>query len=61
MENIKSLVFVDLSPKPLSTNHAEDWVEGQLDDIAAAYTTFLQNPEGNVNLSRDMQRMLSLA
>jgi non-heme chloroperoxidase len=44
-ENIKSLVFVDLSPKPLSTN-AEDWVEGPLDDIAAAYTMFLQNPEG---------------
>ena len=45
VENIKSLVFVDLSPKPLSTS-AEDWVEGPLDDIAAAYTTFLQNPDG---------------
>lgn len=44
--NIKSLVFVDLSPKPLSTNDAEDWVEGPLDDIAAAYTTFLQKPGG---------------
>lgn len=48
VENIKSLVFVDLSPKPLSTN-AEDWVEGPLDDIAAAYTMFLQNPEGQRN------------
>ena len=46
VENIKSLVFVDLSPKPLSTNHAQDWVEGPLDDIAAAYTLFLQNAEG---------------
>ena len=45
VENIKSLVFADLSPKPLSTS-AEDWVEGSLDDIAAAYTTFLQNPDG---------------
>jgi non-heme chloroperoxidase len=44
--NIKSLVFVDLSPKPLSTNDTQDWVEGSLDDIAAAYTTFLQNSEG---------------
>jgi non-heme chloroperoxidase len=44
--NIKSLVFVDLSPKPLSPNDAQDWVEGPLDDIAAAYTTFLQNQEG---------------
>ena len=46
VENIKSLIFVDLSPKPLSTNHAVDWVEGPIDDIAAAYTTFLRNPEG---------------
>lgn len=46
MENIKSLIFIDLSPKPLSTNHVGDWVEGPLDDISAAYTTFLRNPEG---------------
>ena len=45
-EKIKSLVFVDMSPKPLSTNHEENWVEGQLDHIGAAYTTYLQNPEG---------------
>ena len=45
-EKIKSLVFVDMSPKPLSTNHEENWVEGPLDDIGAAYTTYLQNPEG---------------
>ncbi|MCZ2259956.1 alpha/beta fold hydrolase [Sporosarcina sp. G11-34] len=44
--NIKSSVFVDLSPKPLSTNAAQDWVEGSLDDIAAAYTTYLQNSDG---------------
>jgi len=47
-ENIKSLVFVDLSPKPLSINHEQDWVEGPLDEIAAAYTHYLQN--------RDKQR-----
>ncbi|WP_249312870.1 alpha/beta fold hydrolase [Lederbergia citrea] len=45
-EKIKSLVFVDMSPKPLSTNHEENWVEGPLDDIGAAYTTYLQNPQG---------------
>ena len=45
-ENIKSLIFVDLSPKPLSTNHAEDWVEGPLDDMAGAYMTFLRTSEG---------------
>ena len=35
-----------MSPKPLSTNHEENSVEGPLDDIGAAYTTYLQNPEG---------------
>ena len=64
VENIKSLVFGDLSPKPLSTS-VEDWVEGPLDDIAAAYTTFLQNPNGqrqfigayvkDVMVQRDLQ------
>lgn len=44
-KNIKSLVFVDLSPKPLSTEHETDWVEGPLDEIGAAYTTYLQNPQ----------------
>ncbi|HEY4554670.1 MAG TPA: alpha/beta hydrolase [Bacillaceae bacterium] len=43
--NIKSCVFVDLSPKPLSVNHEQDWVEGPLDDIAGAYTAFLRDRE----------------
>ena len=41
-KNIKSAVFVDLSPKPLSNDHKKDWVEGPLDEIAAAYT-YLRN------------------
>lgn len=45
LDNIRSMVFVDLSPKPLSAN-PEDWVEGPLDDIAAAYTACFRNPEG---------------
>ncbi|MBS4209993.1 alpha/beta hydrolase [Bacillus sp. FJAT-50079] len=44
-DRIKSLVFVDLSPKPLSNDHEHDWVEGPLDDIATAYTIYLQSPE----------------
>ncbi|MBS4202374.1 alpha/beta hydrolase [Bacillus sp. FJAT-49732] len=47
-EIIKSLVFIDLSPKPLSINHEQNWVEGPLDEIAAAYTHYLHN--------RDKQR-----
>lgn len=42
--NMKSLVFVDLSAKPLSTN-PEDWVEGPLDEIASAYVNYLQDSE----------------
>lgn len=44
-QNIKALVFVDLSPKPLSINHEQDWVEGPLDEIAAAYNTYLRDSE----------------
>lgn len=46
MENIKSFILVDMSPKPLSTDHINDWVEGSLDDIGLAYNTYLRNPEG---------------
>ncbi|MEH6942071.1 alpha/beta fold hydrolase [Bacillus sp. JJ722] len=46
MANIKSLIFVDMPPKALSTNHEEDWVEGSLNDIGSAYTSFMRNPEG---------------
>ncbi|WHX30159.1 alpha/beta hydrolase [Brevibacillus agri] len=43
--DLKSLVFIDLSPKPLSTNHEQDWVEGPLDEIAAAYNYYLRDSE----------------
>ncbi|WP_400162424.1 alpha/beta fold hydrolase [Brevibacillus sp. TJ4] len=43
--NIRSLVFVDLSAKPLSVNHEQDWVEGPLDEIAAVYTHYLRDAE----------------
>ena len=46
VENVKSAVFVNLSPKPMSIDHEQDWVEGPLDDIAGAYTGYLRNPEG---------------
>ena len=46
MENIKSFIFVDMSPKPLSTDPINDWVEGSLDDIGLAYNTYLRDPEG---------------
>lgn len=45
-DNVKSLIFIDMSPKALSTNHEEDWVEGPLDDIGAIYNTYLRNPVG---------------
>ncbi|WP_043931712.1 alpha/beta fold hydrolase [Bacillus sp. EB01] len=44
-ENVKSLVFVDMSPKSLSI-HEGDWVEGSLNDIGAAYNAYLRNPQG---------------
>ena len=37
---------VDMSPKPLSTDHIGDWVEGSLDDIGLAYNNYLRNSEG---------------
>lgn len=45
-DNVKSLVFIDMSPKALSTNE-EDWVEGPLGDIGAIYNTYLRNPAGH--------------
>lgn len=39
------MVFVDLSPRPLSTQEG-DWVEGPLGDIAGAYTAFLTSSQG---------------
>lgn len=45
-DNVKSLIFIDMSPKALSTNDVEDWVEGPLNDIGAIYNTYLRNPAG---------------
>ncbi|MFD1849831.1 alpha/beta fold hydrolase [Oceanobacillus bengalensis] len=45
VNNIRSIVMVDMPAKSLSINN-EDWVEGSLDDIAAIYSTYLRNPQG---------------
>lgn len=44
-ENITSAILVDLPPKSLSVHEDVDWVEGKLDDIASAYTTYLRDTE----------------
>ena len=44
-DRLKAMVFVDLSPRPLSTQEG-DWVEGPLGDIAGAYTAFLTSSQG---------------
>lgn len=43
-DQIKSLIFVDMPPKSLSVH--DDWVEGNLDDIAAIYNNYLRNSSG---------------
>ncbi|KSU60339.1 haloperoxidase [[Bacillus] enclensis] len=45
-DGIKTLVFIDMPPKSLSLNQDKEWVEGPLDDMAAAYTNYLRNPKG---------------
>ncbi|MGD6969307.1 alpha/beta fold hydrolase [Rossellomorea vietnamensis] len=45
-EGIKSLVLIDMPPKSLSLRQDQEWVEGPLDDMAAAYTNYLRNPKG---------------
>lgn len=45
-DNVNSLIFIDMSPKALSTNGVEDWVEGPLDDIGAIYNTYLRDSAG---------------
>lgn len=45
LDNIKGVVGIDLSPKPLSVNGG-DWVEGPLDEIAGAYNTYLLSRQG---------------
>ncbi len=38
IRNVKAMVCIDISPKPLSVN-PNDWVEGPLDEIAGAYNS----------------------
>lgn len=45
LDNVKGVVCVDLSARPLSVN-AGDWVEGPLDEIGSAYNAYLGSPEG---------------
>ncbi|MGM0847282.1 MAG: alpha/beta fold hydrolase [Bacillota bacterium] len=45
-DGIKSLVMIDMPPKSLSLQQDQDWVEGPLDDMAAAYTNYLRDPKG---------------
>ncbi|MYL50427.1 alpha/beta fold hydrolase [Halobacillus litoralis] len=45
-DKIKSLILIDMPPKSLSLKEVEDWVEGPLDDLAAAYTNYLRHPKG---------------
>ncbi|OAT80933.1 haloperoxidase [Bacillus sp. MKU004] len=45
-DGIKSLILIDMPPKSLSLQQDQDWVEGTLDDMAAAYTNYLRNPKG---------------
>ncbi|WP_281975014.1 alpha/beta fold hydrolase [Halobacillus litoralis] len=45
-DDIKSLVLIDMPPKSLSLQQGQDWVEGPLDDMAAAYTNYLRHPQG---------------
>ncbi|WP_421382903.1 alpha/beta fold hydrolase [Bacillus salacetis] len=45
-DKIQSLILVDMPPKSLSLQQDQDWVEGPLDDMAAAYTNYLRNPKG---------------
>ncbi|MGR8948320.1 MAG: alpha/beta fold hydrolase [Gammaproteobacteria bacterium] len=42
---VRAHVCIDLPPKPLSID-TDDWVEGPLDDVAAAYHTYLRTPQG---------------
>jgi non-heme chloroperoxidase len=43
---IKSLILIDMPPKSLSVQQDQDWVEGPLDDMAAAYTNYLRDSKG---------------
>lgn len=45
-DNLKAALLIDMPPKSLSLNEKEDWVEGPLSDMAAAYTNYLRNPKG---------------
>lgn len=44
-DHINSLLLIDMPPKSLSLQQDKDWVEGPLDDLAAAYTNYLRHPQ----------------
>jgi pimeloyl-ACP methyl ester carboxylesterase len=44
-KKIKSVILIDMSPKPSSPNE-NDWVEGNIDELGAAMTAFLTTQEG---------------
>ncbi|RIW29367.1 alpha/beta hydrolase [Bacillus salacetis] len=46
IDSIQSLVLIDMPPKSLSLQQDRDWVEGPLDDMAAAYTNYLRDSKG---------------
>ncbi len=43
---IKAFISIDLSPKPLSVKHEEDWVEGPLDEIGGAFNLYTKDAAG---------------
>ncbi|MBN1248928.1 MAG: alpha/beta hydrolase [Anaerolineae bacterium] len=45
LDNVKAVVSIDMSPKPLSCND-DDWVEGPFDETAELFTTYLFTPQG---------------
>jgi len=45
-DGLKAIILIDMSPKSLSINHEDDWVEGPLDDIASIYNTALRSSDG---------------
>lgn len=54
-DSIKACVLVDMSPKALSVNEG-DWTEGNLDDIAFAYTNYLRDTKGHRSFVEDYAR-----
>jgi pimeloyl-ACP methyl ester carboxylesterase len=64
IKKIKSVILIDMSPKPSSPNE-NDWTEGNLDELGGAMTSFLATQEGQRTFFTDyatqvmVQRTLS--